>query len=155
MPQCHDNYPELQSYHASVKVDMPEGAQCHDATEISVLIAGSDGPTRARIREMLAADERVGAISEASVCDDALRRSDEVDVVVVGLRSESGLGALGAINELSRRSTRPAIVALSPVGEAWLDRAAMTEGADQVVDWPDDEMLLVDKVIEAVQPAYF
>lgn len=152
MPQCHDQYPELQNYHPSDDVREPEGAPCHDPGEISVLIAGSDGITRSRIREALAADERVGDVAEVAACDDALDRCDGVDVVVMGLRSSSGLGPLGAISQIARRSNHPSIVAISPPDEPWLQYAAREEGADQVVDWPQDEGDLVRTVIEAAHP---
>lgn len=155
MSQCHDQYPELQSYPISDHVRMPDGAPCHDPAEISVLIAGSDGSTRSRLREVLDADERVGTVTEVAACDDALTRCDGVDVVLVGLRSNSGLGPLGAISQIARRPNHPSIVAVSPGGEPWLDQAARAEGADEVVDWPpDDESGLVQTVVDAAQPVF-
>lgn len=154
MSQCHEEYPQTAAYRPSAYTRRPQGTQCHDAMDISVMIAGSDDSTRSRIHRALAADERVGAVTEVAACDDALRRCDEVDVVVVGLRSKSGLGPLGAISQIARRSTRPSIVAISPAGERWLDLAARAEGADEVVDWPDGERQLVRAVIDAAHPIY-
>lgn len=154
MSPCHDEYPELKTYRLSEHVSVPAGTSCHDPAEISVLIAGSDDSTRSRIHRALAADDRVGAVSEVAACDDALRRCDDVDVLVVGLRSKSGLGPLGAISQIARRSSRPSIVAVSPAGEPWLDLAARAEGADDVIDWPDGEQHLVQAVVQSVHPAY-
>ena len=152
MSQCHDEYPELQRYHPSDLVTVPQGAACHDPIEISVLIAGSDDHTRSRIHQALAADERFGSITEAAACDDAIRRCDGVDVIVFGMRSTSGLGPPGAISELARRPHHPPIVALSPADEPWLDRAARNEGADEVLDWPAADPELVRAVISAARP---
>lgn len=154
MFQCHDQYPELKSYRLSEDVREPEGTTCHDPTEISVLIAGSDGSTRSRIHEALASDERFGSVTEVASCDDALLRCDQVDVVIVGLRSNSGLGALGAISQIARRPSHPSIVAISPADEPWLDLAARAEGADEVLDWPDGEPQLVPAVIKVAHPVY-
>jgi len=154
MSQCHDQYPDLRSYRMTDDVRQPEGSVCHDSSEINVLIAGSDGSTRSRIREALAADHRVGAVTEVAACDEAISRCDDVDVVVVGLRSKSGLGPLGAISQIARRPNHPSIVAVSPTGEPWLDHAARAEGANEVVDWPDDEPGLVQTVIAAAHPAF-
>jgi len=154
MSQCHDQYPELNSYRPSGDVRMPQGAACHDSMEISVLIAGSDGSTRSRIHAALDADERVGAVTEVAACDDAVRHCEEVDVVVMGLRTMSGLGPLGAISEIARRPGHPSIVAVSPADEPWLDQAARAEGADDVVDWPDGADELVRAVIDAAHPLY-
>lgn len=149
MSQCHDQYPKLEGYRPTGDVRDPEGAPCHDPAEISVLIAGSDEPTRSRIRQVLMDHGQVARVREVALCDEAVSRCDDVDVVVMGLRSRSGLGPLGAISQIARRPHHPSIVAISSRGETWLDQAARAEGADRVVYWPDDEPELVQAVVRA------
>ena len=156
MPQCHDEYPTMEGYRRAggAGTAAVEGAQCHDLPEISVLIAERNEGTRSSIRRALAADDRFGPVSEVAAGDDAVRRADDVDLVVVGLHSVTGLGALGAINRIARRAHHPSIVGICPRGEEWLGRAARTEGADDVIEWPEDGALVARRLAHAAHPSY-
>jgi len=119
--------------------------------EIAVLVAESDPSTRAELHDLLERDGRFGVVSDAVDGDGAVARAVEVDLVVVDL-SVAGLGALGAIEHIRRGGMTPVVVGLSRSGNAWLSRAARSEGAEDVVEWPDDQSQLCDRLARAVDP---
>lgn len=158
MSHCHDDYAEMKAQPApaiAVRV-----TQCHDLPAVNVLIAESDRPTLRLIRKVLASDQRFGTVSFVATGDEAVRRSPEVDVVLVDLRCVRGLGALGTISRIARRAGHPRILALSRSGEEWLSLAARCEGAEDVVDWPPEDggdggdRGLAERLAKAAQPAY-
>lgn len=147
MSQCHDEYRPIPAPPGPVATG--KVTQCHDVPEISVLVAGSDDSTRQAIRVALASDQRFGAITEVASGDEALDQAPLVDVVVVDLRAVSGLGALGTIHRIVGRPGRPFVVGLSRRGEEWLSLAAHEEGADDVLDWPEDRAVVADRLLWA------
>lgn len=155
MSQCHDDYAEMRVQQApaiAVRV-----TQCHDLPGVHVLVAESDRATLMLIRQALASDPRFGIISFVATGDEAVSQSLEVDVVVVDLRSVRGLGALGTISRIARQPRHPRILGLARPGEEWLRLAARCEGADDVVDWPDDaegEGALAERLAKVARPAY-
>jgi CheY-like chemotaxis protein len=173
MMQCHDSYADAGASTGPAPGPVPpvDGAQCHDpvalearvgvaagtgadapGAEVSVLVADSDPQTRDEIRRLLRADVRFGRITEVTAGDEAVRLAEKVDVVVVDLRSVRGLGSLGTINQIAGRSGHPAIVGLNETGVEWLSLAARCEGADDVVDWPDDGVGLAERLLQAARP---
>ncbi len=155
MSQCHDDYAEMRVQPApAIEVRV---SQCHDLPAVHVLVAESDRATLMLIRRALASDQRFGTISFVATGDEAVSKSLDVDVVVVDLRSVRGLGALGTISRIARQPGHPRILGLSRPGEEWLRLAARCEGADDVVDWPDDvegEDGLAERLAKVAQPAY-
>ncbi len=163
MTQCHDDYgeynrpnppPNTTAGPASMTVEPPHaplGAQCHDIPEINVLIADADPGIRSRLRRLLEADGRFGAITEVSAGDEAVVRSTapDIDLIVVDLRAVRGLGALGAIGQIRRQASHPPVVALGRSGEDWLELAARREGAVDIVEWPDQEADLRNRLVLA------
>ncbi len=157
MSQCHDDYAELKGESVPAPPAPVRGAQCHDVPDvldITVLIAESDPVTQAEICRLLEKDVRFGAISKVPTGDEALTLALEVDVVVVDLRTVRGLGALGTISQIARRPVRPPIVGLARHGEEWLSLAARCEGADDIIDWPQEASELAQRLLTAVHLAY-
>lgn len=165
MSQCHDDYAEMRVQPApaiAVRV-----TQCHDLPAVNVLVVESDRSTLRLIRRALASDQRLGTVSFVATGDEAVRRSSEVDVVLVDLRYVRGLGSLGTISRIARRPGHPRILALARSGAEWLSLAARCEGAEDVVDWPPDgedggdggqaeglDERLAERLAKAAQPAY-
>lgn len=168
MSHCHDDYAQVGGAQirgeAAPAVEPVGGTQCHDVPEttvdavkvpgLTVLIAESDPTTRTAICRLLEDDRRFGAISRVPTGDEALTLALEADVVVVDLRSVRGLGALGTINRIARRSNRPPIVGLARHGEEWLSAAARCEGADDIVEWPEEAAELNVRLLAVVRPVY-
>lgn len=141
--------------HAEMRVqpDPLDGDGRHHRGAITVLIVESDRPTLRTIRRALESDGRFGTVSAVATGDDAVDRSVDVDVVVVDLCFVHGLGALGTISRIARLAGHPRILGLSRRGEDWLTLAARCEGADDVLDWPEDQGGLVERLTRATQPA--
>lgn len=154
MSQCHDEYPKTRAQPGpAVPVEV---TQCHDVpevTEIVVLVAESDRSTMSVIRTALESDLRFRRILAVTSGDEAVLHSGRVDVVVVDLRLASGLGSLGTISQIARRPGHPHIVALSRRPDEWLCQAARCEGADEILDWPDTEENLTERLAHAAKAA--
>lgn len=118
-------------------------------SELRVLVEDSDQSVRTAIVTALSRDDRVGTVDQVECGDEAVSRCDLFDVVVVGLRSSSGLGSLGTIHRIAHRHGHPSIVGIDPGGEEWLGRAARAAGADEVLEWPMDGAALTNRILGA------
>jgi CheY-like chemotaxis protein len=154
MSQCHDPI-EMIDIPAGHPAPDVVGTQCHDWHDrhdqpgLTVLIADSNPAIRASIRHVLESDDRFGAIWEVAGGDEAVAQAPGVDLVLLDLRACQGLGALGAIGQMARPQPHAPIVALGRQGEEWLEMAARHEGAVDIIEWPDDEADLRNRLVRA------
>lgn len=166
MSQCHDQYRWAGAGEAPGPVPDVDGAQCHDhrpwdvesavmeetpaGGPVSVLLAESDEAARSSILQALESDSRILAVQAVASGDEAISGSSDVDVVVVDLRSVRGLGALGTIRRIAAGDGHPAIVAVDRDGVDWLDRAALVEGAADVVAWPSEQLHIAERLVRVM-----
>lgn len=119
---------------------------------VRLIVASTDQRLRKLVCSTLSRDRRLEIVAQVGDGGAVLTYAEDFDVAVVDV-SISGLGILGVMSGLSRRSARPVVVVVSRTDAIYLRHACLAEGASEYLVVPDDLAQLPDRVARAVTRA--
>jgi DNA-binding response OmpR family regulator len=119
-------------------------------TVTRVLVAETDRHLQSVLCWTLDHDERFSVVARVSSGDQAVACCEPFDLALVAL-TISGLGGMGTIARLHRRTPVPVVVVLAPVDPIYLRHAAADEGAVGFLVAPRDLDNLPERLVELIE----
>ena len=118
-----------------------------DRSSTTVLVASSDAHLRSLLAWTLAQDERFEVVAQAKDGDEVLACPESFRVEVVDV-SIGGLGILGVMRRLKRRTDGPIVVVVGHESASYVRHALALEGAADYLLLPEDVDDLTQRISE-------
>lgn len=117
-----------------------------------MLVGSSDEHLRALLRRLLAHDGGFDVVDEASDGDAVVGCPQTFDLALVDM-SIAGLGIIGVLAQLGRRTPAPTVVVITHYDAGYLRAALAAEGASDYVVVPEDLGDLGERLVRAAARA--